>query len=230
MPWTAYLPALLQGALLTVGVALGALLLAILCGLCAAACKLSPRPSLRRLAGAYTSLVRGVPDLVLMLMVFYGGQYLLNALAMQFAYNPPDLNPAGAGILTIGLIYGGFFCETFRGAFLSVAPGQLEAGLAFGMQRHQVFRRILLPQMLRFALPGIGNNWLVLLKSTAIVSMIGLADMSWLADQAGRATGLAFLFYMLVCLLYLLLSGVSEVLLGWLKRRFSRGTLAEYRA
>jgi histidine transport system permease protein len=230
MNWTDYLLPLLHAAALTVGVACASLCLAVACGLLGAGMKLSASGPLRALAGLYTSVVRGVPDLVLMLIVFYGGQFALNALAARFDANAPDLNPAGAGILTIGLIYGGFFTETFRGAFQSVPAGQLEAGAAFGMRPRQVFARILLPQMLRFAIPGIGNNWLVLLKSTAIVSMIGLADMTWMADQAGRSTGQPLLFYLLVCLLYMAMSALSSVLLARLNRRHAGGAAQEFRA
>jgi ABC-type arginine transport system permease subunit len=128
-----------------------------------------------------------------------------------------------AGVLTIGFIFGAYFAETFRGAFLAVPSGQLEAGAAYGMTRWQVFTRILFPQMLRHALPGLGNNWLVLLKSTAIVSMIGLSDMTWLADQAGRTTRQPFVFYLLVCALYLVMTTASSWLLGRLERRYSVG-------
>ncbi len=218
-----YLPAILAGVVTTLEVALLALLLAILLGLLGAALKLSPFAWLRWPAELYTTLMRGVPDLVAMLLLFYGMQIFFNAFTESYGLQQWDIDPFVAGVGTLALIYGAYFSETFRGAFLAVPSGQLEAGYAYGMSRAQVFRRVLFPQMMRFALPGLSNNWLVLLKSTAIVTLIGLQDMTWMADQAGRATRQPFLFYMLVCLLYLAMTGCSQVVLERLNRRYSLG-------
>ncbi len=139
------------------------------------------------MAGIYTTLIRGVPDLVLMLLIFFGGQMAVNQIAESFGYEEYiEVNAFTAGVLTIGFIYGAYMTETFRGAILAVPPGQLEAGQAFGMSRFQVFREILLPQTIRYALPGFGNNWLVLLKTTALLSVIGLDDMLFTGRQGGR--------------------------------------------
>jgi len=221
-----YLPTILGGAALTLQLALLSLLFALVAGLAGASAKLSKSAPLRWLASIYTTVVRGVPDLVMMLLVFYGGQTLVNAVTEYFDAGYFDLNPMVAGVVTIGFIFGAYFAETFRGAFLAVPRGQLEAGAAYGMSRWQVFARIRFPQMLRHALPGLGNNWLVLLKSTAIVSMIGLSDMTWLADQAGRTTHEPFLFYLLVCVLYLVMTTLSSWLLRWLERRYAVGVRA----
>jgi len=218
-----YFLTILGGAALTLELALLSLLFALVAGLAGASAKLSGSVPLRWLATTYTTVVRGVPDLVMMLLVFYGGQMLVNQVTEYLDVGYFDLNPMVAGVLTIGFIFGAYFAETFRGAFLAVPSGQLEAGAAYGMTRWQVFTRILFPQMLRHALPGLGNNWLVLLKSTAIVSMIGLSDMTWLADQAGRTTREPFLFYLLVCALYLVMTTASSWLLGRLERRYSVG-------
>lgn len=221
-----YLPTILGGAVLTLQLALLSLLFALVAGLAGASAKLSKSAPLRWAATVYTTVVRGVPDLVMMLLVFYGGQMLVNHVTEYLDLGYFDLNPMVAGVLTIGFIFGAYFAETFRGAFLAVPKGQLEAGAAYGMARWQVFARILFPQMLRHALPGLGNNWLVLLKSTAIVSMIGLSDMTWLADQAGRTTREPFLFYLLVCALYLVMTTASSWLLARLERRYSVGVRA----
>lgn len=218
-----YFLTILGGAALTLQLALLSLLFALAAGLAGASAKLSRSRPLRWLATLYTTVVRGVPDLVMMLLVFYGGQMLVNQVTEYLDVGYFDLNPMVAGVLTIGFIFGAYFAETFRGAFLAVLPGQLEAGAAYGMTRWQVFVRILFPQMLRHALPGLGNNWLVLLKSTAIVSMIGLSDMTWLADQAGRTTRQPFVFYLLVCMLYLIMTTASSWLLGRLEKRYSVG-------
>jgi len=221
-----YLPTILGGAALTLELALLSLLFALVAGLAGASAKLSKSAPLRWTATVYTTVVRGVPDLVMMLLVFYGGQMLVNHVTEALDLGYFDLNPMVAGVLTIGFIFGAYFAETFRGAFLAVPKGQLEAGAAYGMTHWQIFSRILFPQMLRHALPGLGNNWLVLLKSTAIVSMIGLSDMTWLADQAGRTTREPFLFYLLVCALYLVMTTASSWLLARLERRYSAGVRA----
>ncbi|WP_018152954.1 ABC transporter permease [Leeia oryzae] len=223
--WYDYLGSILTGAILTLQLSLLSLTCAIIFGLMTASAKLSPIAPLRWAATCYTTIIRGIPDIVLMLLVFFGGQILINHLAVKAGLAPFEFSPFWAGIVTIGFIFGAYFGETFRGAFMAVPAGQIEAGIAYGLSRTRVFFRILTPQMLRFALPGLSNNWLVLLKSTAIVSMIGLTDMTWLADQAGRSTRQPFIFYMIVCLLYMLLSYASGVLLKKLEKRYSAGVI-----
>lgn len=215
---------ILEGALLTLEVALLALVIAVVLGMLGALAKLSHSRIARTLAGVYTTVIRGVPDLVLMLLVFFGGQMLINQLAPQLGFNDYiDINPFIAGVLTIGFIFGAYMTETFRGAILAVPHGQLEAGYAFGMSRLLVFRRILLPQMIRHALPGFGNNWLVLLKTTALVSIIGLDDMVRKAALAAGATRLPFTFYLVVALGFLVFTTVSVLLLRWAEQRYSVG-------
>lgn len=113
--------------------------------------------------------------------------------------------------------------ETFRGAFMAVERGQIEAGHAYGLSNWQIFRRILFPQMMRHALPGLGNNWLVLLKTTALVSVIGLVDMVRVAKEAAAAEQTPFTFFLPVAAIYLLLTAVSELLLKRAEARYSIG-------
>lgn len=130
-----------------------------------------------------------------------------------------------AGISTIGFIFGAYMAETFRGAFLAVDRGQIEAGTAYGMSPWLIFRRILFPQMMRHALPGIGNNWLVLVKTTALVSVIGLADMTRLAKEAAGAVNEPFKFFIPVAIVYLAITSLSELVLKRLERKFSAGVV-----
>jgi arginine/ornithine transport system permease protein len=195
-----------------------------LLGILGALAKLSQSRLARISATVYTTVIRGIPDLVLMLLLFFGGQVLINKLAAAFDYRDHiDINPFTAGVLTLGFIFGAYMIETFRGAILAVPRGQLEAGFAYGMTRRQVYLRILLPQMIRHALPGFGNNWLVLLKTTALVSVIGLDDMVRKAALAAGATRLPFTFYLVVALGFLAFTTVSVVLLRWAERRYSVG-------
>jgi arginine/ornithine transport system permease protein len=214
---------LLQGAGLSLAVAFASLLIALALGLAGAVAKLSRSRTARALAQAYTTLIRGVPDLVLMLLVFYGGQVLVNDLADRLGFGFVDIDPFIAGVLTIGFIFGAYVTEVLRGAFLAVPAGQREAALAFGMTRAQVLRRIVGPQMLRHALPGLANNWLVLVKSTSIVSVIGLSDLMNRAGSAAGATSEPFVFYAAVGGLYLLFTSVSEWGFARLRRRLSIG-------
>jgi arginine/ornithine transport system permease protein len=219
-----YGASLLQGALLTLAVAFASLAIAGVLGLLGALAKLSRSRLLNAVAMLYTTLVRAVPDLVVMLLVFYGGQMLINDLADRYGWGYVDINPFVAGVLTIGFIFGAYLTEVLRGAFLAVPPGQREAALAFGMSPLQVLRRVVGPQMLRHALPGLSNNWLVMLKSTSIVSVIGLADMMSRAGQAAGATREPFLFYLAVGGLYLAFTSLSELGFAWLARRLAIGT------
>ena len=219
-----YLPYILAGAWLTLAVAFGALSIAIVLGLAAASATRSQYRALRFGAGAYSTLIRGVPDLVLMLLVFYGGQIAVNALAARIGIDGGiDIDPFTAGTITIGFIYGAYFAETFRGAMLAVPAGQGEAALAFGMTRRQVLARIIVPQMLRHAIPGLTNNWLVMVKATALVSVIGLADLMYRAKQAGAATRAAFFYFLVAAAVYLVITSVSLVALRWLDARVSLG-------
>lgn len=221
----AYYLAILQGATLTVGVSLSALLVSIVLGLLGAGAKLSGRPVLVATATLYTTLIRGVPELVLMLLVFYGGTIGLNNLLEAMGSEATvDINPFVAGVLTIGFIYGAYMTETFRGAILAIPKGQIEAAWAFGMSRTQAFLRITAPQMVRYALPGFTNNWLVLIKATALVSLIGLQEMTYLAKQASAATRSPFAFFLFTASLFLVYTLVSLFVLGKLSARYSLGT------
>ena len=202
------------------------LALALLLGILGALAKLSSSRVLAGLAQAYTTIIRGVPDLVLMLLVFFGGQVFINQMAQKFGYEDYiDINPFIAGVSTIGFIFGAYMTETFRGAILAVPKGQIEAAQAYGMKRMQVFFRILAPQMVRHAIPGFGNNWLVLVKTTALVSIIGLDDMVRKAALAAGATRMPFTFYVTVAIIYLLITTVSVYILKRLEIRYSVGVI-----
>jgi arginine/ornithine transport system permease protein len=221
-----YLPGLIEGTFTTLAVAACSLAIAVVLGLAGATAKLSRSRLARAVVNAYTTLIRGVPDLVLMLLVFFGGQTLVNALASELGHAEPiDVNPFVAGVATIGFIFGAYLTETFRGAIMAIPAGQREAALAYGMSRTQVLARITLPQMVRHALPSFTNNWLVLVKSTAIVSVIGLADMMNRAGQAAGATREPFNFYLAAAAIYLAITTVSLLLLKALERRYSLGVV-----
>lgn len=218
-----YGPLILTGTWETVKLAVLSLVVSLLLGLAGASGKLSGNVTCKTVATAYTTLIRGVPDLVLMLLIFFSMQIGLNQITDALGMKVININPFAAGVLTLGFIYGAYFAETFRGAFLSVPLGQLDAASAYGMTSMQTFRRILFPQMMRFALPGIGNNWQVLLKATALVSLIGLSDLVKVSQDAGNATFKMFLFISVTGLIYLALTTLSNVVLHVLDRHYSVG-------
>ncbi|MGL5447220.1 MAG: ABC transporter permease [Rhabdaerophilum sp.] len=218
-----YLPAILGGLKSTLLVAATSLAIACLFGLIGASAKLSSSRLANALAGIYTTMIRGVPELVLMLLIFYGGQIAINNLADRMGWGYLDINPFLAGTMTLGFIFGAFLTETFRGAILAIPRGQIEAAQAYGMTRGQVLRRITLPQMIRHAIPGFTNNWLVMIKASALVSIIGLDDMVHRASLAASATRQPFTFYATVAVLYLMITTISILGLGWVERRYSLG-------
>ena len=215
---------IVDGAWLTIQLALISMVLACGLGLAGAAFRLSPVRWLAWLGDLYSTVIRGIPDLVLILLIFYGGQDLINRLAPMMGYDDYiDINPFAAGVFTLGFIFGAYLSETFRGAFLGIPKGQAEAGVAYGMSGIQVFFRILVPQMIRLAIPGFTNNWLVLTKATALISLVGLQDMMFKAKQAADATREPFTFYVAVAALYLIITSVSLLLLRLVERRYSAG-------
>jgi histidine transport system permease protein len=214
---------ILDGTFATIKLALLSMLLAVSLGLIGASAKLCGQRLLRNLASAYTTLIRSVPDLVIMLLLFYSLQILLNVFTEWLHIEQVDLNPFFAGVFTLGFIYGAYFTETFRGAFQSVPAGQLEAAIAYGMNRRQVFVRVLFPQMMCFALPGIGNNWQVLIKATALVSIIGLVDIVKVTQDAGKHSMQLFFFSLVGALIYLAITTLSNGVLIWLERSYSAG-------
>ena len=222
-----YMPRILSGAVLTLEIALLSLLLSVIIGLIGAIMRLSKNPVLAGMATAYSTIVRGVPDLIWMLMVYYSAQIGLNSLTEWLGLPTFEISPFLAGVFTLSFIFGAYFTETFRGAILAVPYGQIEAGYAYGFSSFSVLRRITFPLMMRYALPGVRNNWLVLTKATALVSIIGLDDMTRIAHQGGSATHLPFLFNMVSACLFLLITFVSLRIFAWLERHYQRGVRQE---
>lgn len=228
-PLAGYGPQLFAGTIVTLELSVLSLVLSFLLGLLGASAKLSKNRVARGIGTVYTTIIRGVPDLVLMLLIFYSlqiwinnGTDWLNNIQSRFDFEI-SLDPFTSGVITLGFIYGAYFTETFRGAFMAVPRGQLEAARAFGMRPSKIFRRILFPQMMRFALPGLANNWQVILKATALVSLIGLTDVIKAAQNAGNGTFRVFFFVSIAGLVYLLLTTVSNGVLLLLERKYAIG-------
>lgn len=220
----AYRGLLAQGTLTTITLALSGLVVAVALGLLGAWGKLGGSRAGLRAANAYTTIVRSIPDICMMLLLYFGGQTLLNNIGQWTGlWDYIEINQFVAGTITIGIIFGAYMTETFRGAYQSIPKGQFEAATAIGMTPVQSFRIITLPQLMGYAIPSLGVNWMVLLKTTALVSIIGLQDVVWYALSAGRTTRNPFTFFLAVMVIYLILTFISELVLRWLERRYTVG-------
>lgn len=198
------------GVQLTVMVSVASMAGAVVVGMAAALAKLSGSRVWRRVIDVYTTVVRGVPELVLLLLVYYGVPTLIQDLAAQLGHQVVlSINPFVAGIATITFIYGAFACEVFRAAYLNVPAGQHEAAAVLGLSRAKSLRLVIMPQVFRYALPGLGNVWMVLVKATALISIIQLPELMRNADVAARATRMPFTFFFAACLIYLAITLVS---------------------
>jgi polar amino acid transport system permease protein len=212
------------GAMLTVRIAATAALPGLLLGLLGATASLSRFQPLRILADTYSTLVRGVPELLVLLLLYFGGTILVSriwSLVDPDAY--VEVNAFAAGVAALSVVFGAYAMEVFRGAIIAVPKGQLEAARAIGMRGTLILRRILLPQVWRFALPGLGNLWLVLLKDTSLVSLIGLDELMRMAYVAAGATRKPFTFYLAAAVIYLALTIVSMAVFATLESRAARG-------
>ncbi|MBT7744665.1 MAG: ABC transporter permease [Alphaproteobacteria bacterium] len=212
------------GLKMTIGVASLSLLVGLVLGMLGATAKLSSNIVARKLADAYTTFVRGIPELILLLILIYGGTILAQKLFRALGSEEyVEIDAFTAGVLTLGFVFGAYATEVFRGAILSIHKGQIEAAQAIGMNRLQVFRRIMLPQVWRFALPGIGNLWLVLLKDTALISVIGLDELMRKTYVAAGSTQDPFTFFAFAAVIYLTLTAISMAVLQTAEKRLTRG-------
>jgi len=212
----------LSGIWLTISLAIASLLLAAIFGFIGALMKLSRSLALVAIGSGYTTLIRGIPDLVLMLLIFFGGQQLVNSIGKSTGWwGYVEISPFIAGSFSIGFIFGAYMTETFRGAYKAIDPGQIEAAVACGLSPITRLRTIIWPQFVPHALPSFNNNWLVLMKTTALVSIIGLHDLMYNAGQAGRASKEPFLFLLMAFFIYLGLTAVSEFGLRRLSRYYA---------
>ncbi|MFC5355769.1 ABC transporter permease [Azospirillum himalayense] len=215
---------LLGGAAMTVAVSVSAFVLGLVFGSLGASAKLSRNLALTGVAEVYTTVVRGVPELLVIYLLFFGGSGAVMAVGRAFGYEGYiELNAFSIGVLAVGLISGAYSTEVIRGAVQAVPHGQIEAARACGMSRWLILRRILVPQTLRYALPGLGNVWQLTLKDTALISVTALAEIMRVSHVAAGSTRQPFLFYTTAAVLYLLLTTVSTVAFERAERYANRG-------
>lgn len=219
---------LLSGLGVTLSLAVATLPVGLLLGLLVAAITIFGRPVPRALAVTFTTTIRGLPELLTLFIIYHGVGLGINSLLKW--YSPQsgyfELSPFLAGVLALGMVFGGYASEVLRGAWQALDHGQLEAAQALGVRRFTIFRLIELPQMLRLALPGLGNLWINLLKDTALVSVIALNDLMRMANVAVGTTKKPFVFFLTVCLMYWAICILFECCLARMEKRANRGLRA----
>jgi polar amino acid transport system permease protein len=214
---------LLRGALASFQIALGAFALGLVIGTAGALGKLHGGPVTRDLLVIYTTVVRAVPELILILILYYAGTDLLNQALRAIGYRPVEISGLAAGIAVLGVVQGAYATEVLRGAMQAVPKGQIEAARAFGMGPVTLFRRVTWPAMLPLALPGLSNLWLIATKDTALLAIVGFSELTLQTRQAAGATRAYFTFFLAAGAIYLVMTLVSGRIFGWIEARYRRG-------
>jgi polar amino acid transport system permease protein len=216
-------PALAAGTLMTIKLALCALSLGLVLGLLGALAKTSPYKPLQWLGGTYSTIVRGIPELLWVLLIYFGTVQLMRNLADLLGIESLELSAFAAGTIALGICFGAYATEVFRGAILAIPKGHREAGQALGLSRPRIFWRLILPQMWRIALPGLGNLFMILMKDTALVSVIGLEEIMRHAQIGVTVSKQPFTFYMVAAFMYLGLTVLAMTGMHFLEKRAARG-------
>jgi polar amino acid transport system permease protein len=214
---------LLTGAASTVAISAGAFLIGLLLGTGGALGKLSGIRPLRLLLELYTTTVRAVPELILIVGLYYAGMDGLNRLLAALNLPAFELNGFAVAVAVLGFVQGAYMTEVLRGAILAIPVGQIEAARAFGMGARLRFRRIILPALLPNALPGLANLWMSVTKDSALVAVVGYQELALATRLAGASTKHYFIFFLASALIYLALTLVSNALFNLLERRVRRG-------
>jgi octopine/nopaline transport system permease protein len=214
----------LWGAMTVLKVFGVSLIMAVIFGLIGASAKLSKNRIANKIANAYTITFRGTPEILVLLLFYYGSAIALTNIAHIFFPEMPfvDIPPFWAGSFSIGLIVGSYATETFRGAFMGVDPGIVEASRALGISNLQTFFHVRIPQMWRLALPAFGNHMLSIMKDTALISIIGLEEILFVAEMATAVTLKPFTMYMVVALIYLSITTVITFVVMLLEKHANR--------
>ena len=199
------------GVFITVALAIATLPIGLLLGFLVALAKQSHEPSLRLAGNIYTTIFRGLPELLTLFIIFYGLQIGLQNLVRHFDPTATiDVNAFISGVIALSLVFSSYSSEVFLSAFRAIPRGQYEGGHSIGLSGFQTMRLVIIPQLVRIALPGLENLWLILLKDTALVSAIGLTDIMRQAIVAARVTQHALLFFSVIMLIYLGLTMISS--------------------
>ncbi|WP_182551110.1 ABC transporter permease [Phyllobacterium myrsinacearum] len=214
---------LLRGLLNSLQIALGAFGMGLLIGTVGAYGKLYGGPLVRDIAAIYTTIVRAVPELVLILLLYYAGTDMINRVLEGLGYQRVDISGLVAGIVVLGFVQGAYATEVLRGAIKAIPQGEIEAARAYGMSPVMMMRRITLPAMLPHALPGLANLWLISTKDTALLAVVGFSELTLVTRQAAGTTKAYFLFFIAAGILYLAITLFSNVILAKVEQWARRG-------
>jgi polar amino acid transport system permease protein len=214
---------LAAGAAITITLSLATLPLGLAAGFFVALGKQSTDPLIKLSAEIYTTVFRGLPELLTLFLVYYGAQYAFSGVSNLIIGHPVEINAFFAGMIALGLVLSSYSSETFLSAFRGIPHGQYEGAYAVGLSRYLTLRLVIVPQLIRLALPGLSNLWLNLMKDTALVSVITLDDLLRRTTVAVGATKQPFFFYAVACLIYLLMSVISSIGIGRIDAWASRG-------
>jgi polar amino acid transport system permease protein len=211
------------GVFITIALAAATLPFGLLAGFFLALAKQSDEPSMRLAGNIYTTIFRGLPELLTLFLVYYGVQTGLQSLARLIDPSANfEVNSFVSGMVALGVVFSSYSSEVFLSAFRAIPRGQYEGGYSIGLSSFQTMRMVILPQLVRIALPGLANLWLILLKDTALVSAIGLSDILRQTGIAARVTREPFLFFSLACLIYLMLAIISSFGINAIERSVSQ--------
>lgn len=211
------------GVFITISLAAATLPFGLALGFLVALAKRSEEPSMRFAGNVYTTIFRGLPELLTLFLVFYGVQTGLQQVVRVFSPGATvEINSFVAGMVALGVVFSSYASEVFLSAFRAIPRGQYEGGYAVGLSKGRTMRLVILPQLVRIALPGLANLWLILLKDTALVSAIGLSDILRQAGIAARVTREPFLFFSVAALIYLVLAIISSFGIDAIERRVGR--------
>jgi len=214
---------LLRGLVNSLKIAFGAFGFGLLIGLFGAYGKLYGGPVLRDLLAIYTTVIRAVPELVLILILYYVGTDLINKASSAMGYGRVEISGVVAGIWVLGIVQGAYSIEVLRGAILAVPPGQIEAARAFGMPPLMTMWRVTIPAMMSFATPGLANLWLIATKDTALLAIVGFSELTLETRQAASSTRAYFTFFLAAGGLYLMVTLCSGVVFAWIEKWARRG-------
>lgn len=213
-----------SGVLVTISLSIITLPFGLILGFVIALGKNSSEPSLKLAANIYTTIFRGLPELLTLFLVYFGLQIAIqNGIKLLGFDLYVEVNSFFAGVLALSFVFSSYASEAFLSAFRGIPHGQYEGAYALGLSHTKTMRLVIFPQLIRLALPALGNLWLVLLKDTALVSVIGLADLMRKTSEAARINKEPFLFFGLACLIYLVLAMVSSVGLTRIERWSKKG-------
>jgi len=215
---------LFYATLMTLAVSITAMVIGFFFALIFTPLKLSKYKTLNLIGNFYTTVIRGVPELLVIYLFFFGGSGAIMFVASMFGYNEYiEINAFITGSFAIGIISGAYSTEVFRGAIQSIDKGQFEASKVLGIKKHIQFFKIIMPQMLRLAIPNLSNVWQITLKDTSLISVTGLVEIMRQSYIAAGSTRDPLFFYSFAAVLYLLLTYFSMKLINKLEVKYSRG-------